>query len=102
LTLTPTTLNHLHTQYPTGFFDRTRYGWGWGFGDEGTGIRLGHDGSNGSWYCSCQVLLNHGVGFVAVSNIGGKVDNGADNGKGDLACGQVIQKLREFYFRPLP
>jgi CubicO group peptidase (beta-lactamase class C family) len=97
LTLKPATLSRLHTQFPTGFFDPTRYGWGWGFDDEGSGIRLGHGGSNGSWYCGCQVLLDQGVGFLAVSNIGGDV-----NGKGDLACGKVIEKLREWHYQPLP
>jgi hypothetical protein len=58
---------------------------------------LGHDGSNNSWYCSCQVLLDQGVGLLAVSNIGG-----AENGKGDLACWKVIQKLREWHYDPLP
>ncbi len=104
LTLTPATLSRLHTQYPTGFFDPTRYGWGWGFGNDGVGgVQLGHDGSNGSWYCSCEVLLNQGAGLLAVSNIGGAdPQGGADNGKGDLACAKVIQKLREFYFHPWP
>jgi CubicO group peptidase (beta-lactamase class C family) len=97
LQLAPTTLSHLHTQYPTGIFDPTRYGWGWGFGNEGSGLMLGHDGSNNSWYCSCQVLLDQGVGLLAVSNIGG-----AENGKGDLACWKVIQKLREWHYDPLP
>lgn len=97
LTLAPATLSRLHTQFPTGIFDPTRYGWGWGFGNEGSGVQLGHDGSNGSWYCSCQVLLNQGVGFLAVSNIGGD-----KNGKGDLACWKVIQKLRDWYYQPLP
>ena len=97
LTLSPATLNHLHTQYPPNFFFANRYGWGWGFGDEGSGVLLGHDGSNGSWYCSCQLLLGQGVGFLAVSNIGG-----GPNGKGDLACWKVIEKLREWHYQPLP
>jgi CubicO group peptidase (beta-lactamase class C family) len=97
LTLTPATLDRLHTEYPPNFFFPNRYGWGWIFGDEGTGMLLGHDGSNGSWYCSCQVLVDQGVGFIAVSNIGGDV-----NGKGDKACWKVIQILRDWYYQPLP
>jgi CubicO group peptidase (beta-lactamase class C family) len=97
LTLAPATLSHLHTQYPTGFFDPTRYGWGWIFFDDIGGVALGHDGSNGLWYCSCQILPTQGVAFLAVSNIGSD-----KNGNGALACGKVIQKLREFYFHPIP
>jgi len=85
LTLTAATLTKLHTEYPPNFFFPNRYGWGWIFGDEGTGMLLGHDGSNGSWYCSCQVLVDQGVGFIAVSNIGG-----GPNGKGDKACWKVL------------
>lgn len=96
LTLAPASLNRLHTEFPGNVYYPNRYGWGWRF-DPGTGIRLGHDGSNGSWYCICQVLLNKGVGFIAVSNIGG-----GENGKGDLACSKVIEKLQEWYFRPWP
>jgi hypothetical protein len=62
--------------------------------DAGGGIGLGHDGSNTLWYCSCQVLPKEGVGFLAVSNIGG-----GSHGKGDLACGKVIKKLRELCFK---
>ncbi len=98
LKLAPATFSRLHTEFPTGIFDPTRYGWGWGFFGAGWGdLGLGHDGSNGSWYCSCQVLVNQGVGFLAVSNIGAD-----ENGNGGLACGKVIQKLREWYYHPLP
>jgi CubicO group peptidase (beta-lactamase class C family) len=97
LTITAATLGKLHTEYPPNFFFPNRYGWGWGFGDEGTGMLLGHDGSNGSWYCSCQVLVDQGVGFIAVSNIGGDV-----NGKGDQACWKALQILREWHYQPIP
>jgi CubicO group peptidase (beta-lactamase class C family) len=97
LTLSRATLDRLHTEYPPNFFFTNRYGWGWGFGDEGSGVRLGHNGSNGSWFCTCEVLLDQGVGFLGVSNIGGDT-----NGKGDLACLKVIEKLREWYYHPLP
>jgi D-alanyl-D-alanine carboxypeptidase len=97
LTLAPSTLSRLHTQFPTALFDPIRYGWGWGFFDDVGGVALGHDGSNGLWYCSCQVLPKQGVAFLAVSNIGSD-----KNGNGGPACGKVIQKLREFYFHPIP
>jgi CubicO group peptidase (beta-lactamase class C family) len=97
LTLSPATLTRLHTQYQTNNIYPNRYGWGWIFFDASGGIGLGHDGSNGLWYCSCQVILKEGVGFLAVSNIGG-----GTNGKGDLACGKVIEKLREWYYHPWP
>jgi hypothetical protein len=71
-----------------------RYGWGWIMYDDFGATALGHDGSNGSWYCSCQVLPGKGLGFLAVSNIGGTT-----NGKGDLACWKVIEKLRERQFQ---
>jgi CubicO group peptidase (beta-lactamase class C family) len=98
LTLSPGTLTHLHTEYPTNFFYPNRYGWGWIFFDESWGgLGLGHEGSNNLWYCICQVLLDQGVGFLAVSNIGADA-----NGNGSLACAKVIQKLREWYSHPLP
>jgi len=98
LTLTPATFSRLHTEYPTGVFDPTRYGWGWiCFGPGAGDVRLGHDGSNGSWYCTCQVLVNQGVSFLAVTNIGSD-----ENGNGGLACAKVIQILNEFYSHPLP
>ncbi len=56
-------------------------------------VGLGHDGSNGLWYCSCRVLPAQDVAFLAVSNIGG-----GDNGNGDEACRKVIEKLREKHF----
>lgn len=71
-----------------------RYGWGWIMYDDFGGVAVGHDGSNTLWYCSCQVLPGKGMGFLAVSNIG------ADKfGNGGLACGKIIQKLRERQFK---
>jgi CubicO group peptidase (beta-lactamase class C family) len=97
LTLSPATLARLHTQFQTNTMYPTRYGWGWFVFDADGGVGLGHDGSNNLWYCICQVLLKKGVGFLAVSNIGADND-AAKNGKGHLACGKVIEKLRELYF----
>ncbi len=93
LTLSPATLARLHTQYPPNNVYPDRYGWGWIMYDDAGGVALGHDGSNGLWYCSCQVLPKKGVAFLAVSNIGSDT-----NGKGNLACAKVIQKLRERHF----
>lgn len=100
LTLWPSTLSRLHTEYDVSANSiyPVRYGWGWGIWDSGLGIALGHDGSNGSWYCSCQVLPAEGVGFIAVSNIGGTSDTGPDNGQGNLACWDVMAALRDHYF----
>jgi CubicO group peptidase (beta-lactamase class C family) len=92
LTLSTATLTHLHTQYPPTSASPDRYGWGWIIWDDVDGMGLGHDGSNGVWYCSCQLLVADGVGFIAVSNIGGDT-----NGKGDQACWEVVTKLREHY-----
>jgi len=94
LTLSPTSLARLHTQYSTNNMYPNRYGWGWIMYDDFGGLALGHDGSNNLWYCSCQVLLGEGLGFLAVSNIGA-----GTNGKGGLACGKIIQKLRERQFQ---
>jgi CubicO group peptidase (beta-lactamase class C family) len=93
LTFTSTELTRLHTSFPISATDPTRYGCGWIMYDDVGGEALGHDGSNGSWYCSCQVLPHKGVAFLAVSNIGG-----GPNGKGDAACWEVIAKLREQHF----
>lgn len=101
LTLWPSTLSRLHTEWDVSANNMypNRYGWGWGMWDAGLGIALAHDGSNGSWYCSCQVLPAEGVGFIAVSNIGGTNDHPApDNGEGNLACRDVITALRDHYF----
>lgn len=92
LTLSSVTLTRLHTQFQTNNIYPERYGWGWGIFDADGGIGLGHDGSNNLWYCNCHVRLKKGVGFLAVSNIGG-----GTNGKGNLACGKIIEKLRELY-----
>ena len=62
--------------------------------DDLRGLALGHDGSNTLWYCSCQVLPGKGLGFLAVSNVGG----GA-YGNGGLACQKIIQKLKEPQFQ---
>jgi CubicO group peptidase (beta-lactamase class C family) len=94
LTLSSTSLARLHTQHPTNNMYPNRYGWGWIMYDDFSATALGHDGSNGGWYCSCQVLPGKGLGFLAVSNIGGTT-----NGKGDLACWKIIQKLREREFQ---
>jgi CubicO group peptidase (beta-lactamase class C family) len=94
LTLSATALARLHTQHPTNNMYPNRYGWGWIMYDDFSATALGHDGSNGGWYCSCQVLPGKGLGFLAVSNIGGTT-----NGKGDLACWKIIQKLREREFQ---
>ena len=93
LVLKPTSLARLHTQFQTNPMYPNRYGWGWIMYDE-SGVALGHDGSNGLWYCSCQVIPGKGVGFLAVTNIGADT-----NGKGGLACGKIIQKLRERQFQ---
>src|SRR5215212_2874233 len=94
LTLSPTSLARLHTQYPTNNVYPNRYGWGWIMYDDLGGLALGHDGSNNLWYCSCQVLPGKGVGFLAITNIGA-----GTNGNGGLACGKIIQKLRERQFQ---
>jgi len=100
LILSPTSLARLHTQYPTNNIYPNRYGWGWIMNDDFGGLALGHDGSNTLWYCSCQVLLGKGVGFLAVTNIGqDDVQSGLLYGKGGLACGKIIQKLRERQFQ---
>jgi CubicO group peptidase (beta-lactamase class C family) len=96
LTLAPATLTRLHTEYPGNVYFPQRYGWGWRH-DPGSGVRLGHDGSNGLWYCICQVILNDQVGFLAVTNIGD-----GEHGKGGSACASVIQKLKDWYYQPLP
>ena len=92
LVLSPTSLARLHTQYQTNNMYPNRYGWGWIMYDE-SGVALGHDGSNGLWYCSCQVIPGKGVGFLAVSNIGND-----KNGKGGNACWKIIEKLRQRQF----
>jgi CubicO group peptidase (beta-lactamase class C family) len=95
LTLATPTFNTLHTQYllPSNGLYQDRYGWGWIMYDDIGGVALGHDGSNNLWYCSCQVLPERGVAFIAVSNIGANT-----NGNGGLACGKVIDTLRQRYF----
>lgn len=93
LTLSSTALARLHTQYPTNNIYTNRYGWGWGMYDDFGGVALGHDGSNGLWYCSCQVIPHKDTAFLAVSNIGADT-----NGKGYFACAKVIEKLRERQF----
>ena len=93
LSLNSSTLTHLHTQFTPTPTSPERYGWGWIMWPDVGGLGLGHDGSNGSWYCSCQVLLGKGVAFLAVSNIGG-----GENGKGDEACWKIISTLRDQYF----
>jgi CubicO group peptidase (beta-lactamase class C family) len=97
LTLAQATLKCLHTEYETNNIYPERYGWGWIIFDADGGVGLGHDGSNNLWYCSCQLLLKKGVGFLAVTNIGGDSDT-IKNGKGNFACWKVIEKLREQYF----
>jgi len=92
LTLSADTLTHLHTQYPPTATSPDRYGWGWIIWDDVDGQGLGHDGSNGTWYCSCQVLRGDGVGFIAVTNIGSDV-----NGNGGDACAAVVGALRDHY-----
>jgi hypothetical protein len=68
--------------------------------DDFGGLALTHDGSNTLWYCSCQVLPGKGVGFLAVANIGqDDVTSGMKYGKGGVACGKIIQKLRERQFQ---
>ncbi len=100
LTLSPSSLARLHTQYPTNTMYSTRYGWGWGMNDDFGGLKLTHDGSNTLWYCSCDVLPGKGMGFLAVSNIGqDDPQSGNLYGKGGLACGKIIQKLRERQFQ---
>src|SRR5215207_2132338 len=101
LTLSPTALARLHTQYQTNNMYPNRYGWGWIMYDDFGGLTLTHDGSNTLWYCSCQVLPGKGLGFLAVSNIGADVpgDPARQYGKGGLACGKIIQKLRERQFQ---
>lgn len=100
LTLSPTTLTRLHTQYQTNDIYKDRYGWGWIFFDGGGGVGLGHEGSNNRWYCICQAFPKEGVGFLAVSNIGGsEYGTGTYFGKGDFACAKVIEKLRGLYFK---
>jgi D-alanyl-D-alanine carboxypeptidase len=100
LTLLPTSLARLHTQYQTNNIYPNRYGWGWIMYDDSGGLALTHDGSNTLWYCSCQVLPGKGVGFLAVTNIGqDDVTSGLLYGKGGLACGKIIQKLRERQFQ---
>ena len=101
LTLSPTGLARLHTQYPTNTMYPNRYGWGWIMYDDFGGLALTHDGSNGLWYCKCKVLPSKGLGFLAVSNIGADVpdDPTQQNGKGGLACDKIIQKLRERQFQ---
>jgi len=100
LTLSPTSLARLHTQYPPNAMYSNRYGWGWIMYDEFGAIALTHDGSNTTWYCSCQVVPAKGMGFLAVSNIG-QDDEKSGNmyGKGGVACGKIIQKLRERQFQ---
>jgi CubicO group peptidase (beta-lactamase class C family) len=93
LTLSPTALTRLHTQYPTNSIYTNRYAWGWIMYDDLGGVALGHDGSNTLWYCSCQVLPKKGVALLAVSNIGADAA-----GKGNLACAKIIQKLRDRHF----
>jgi CubicO group peptidase (beta-lactamase class C family) len=100
LTLSPTALARLHTQYQTNNMYPNRYGWGWIMYDDVGGLALTHDGSNTLWYCSCQVLPGKGVGFLAVSNIGqDDLKSGLLHGKGGLACGKIIEKLRERQFK---
>lgn len=93
LTLSAASLARLHTQYPTNNVYPNRYGWGWIMWSDSGGTAFGHDGSNTLWYCSCQVLPAQGLGFLAVSNIGGDA-----SGKGNLACAKIIQKLRDASF----
>ncbi|HEX5886099.1 MAG TPA: serine hydrolase [Pyrinomonadaceae bacterium] len=94
LTLSATSLTRLHTQWPPNTLYMNRYGWGWIMFDDFGAVALGHDGSNTLWYCSCQVLPGKGLAFLAVSNIGG-----GNFGNGGLACGKIIQKLRERQFQ---
>lgn len=94
LSLSAVALTKLHTQHPTNNIYPNRYGWGWLFWDDATGLGLGHDGSNTLWYCSCQVLPQAGVAFLAVSNIGG-----GPNATGDDACWKIIEMIREKYFQ---
>ena len=99
LNLSPSTLSRLHTQYPTNSIYTNRYGWGWIMFDDFGGTGIAHDGSNLRWYCSCHIYPQKGVGFLAVSNIGGHNDNGPDFGKGDVACNKIIQELKEMQFK---
>jgi CubicO group peptidase (beta-lactamase class C family) len=100
LTLSSSAVARLHIDYPPNSMYPNRYGWGWIMWDDVGGLALGHDGSNTLWYCSCQVHPNEGVGFLAVSNIGGANRNigATDYGNGDAACWKVIQTLREHHF----
>ena len=93
LSLNSSTLTHLHTQFPPTVASPERYGWGWISGTTSAVSGWATMDPNGSWYCSCQVLLGKGVAFLAVSNIGG-----GENGKGDQACWKVISTLRDQYF----
>jgi D-alanyl-D-alanine carboxypeptidase len=93
LTLSVSSLTRLHTQYPPNNMYPNRYGWGWIMYDDFGSVALGHDGSNGSWYCSCQVIPGKGLGFLAVTNIGSD-----PNGNGGPACWKIIEKLREREF----
>ena len=94
LSLSSMSLERLHTEYPTNNMYMNRYGWGWIMYDDFGDVALGHDGSNTLWYCSCQVLPGKGLGFIAVANIGA-----GNAGNGGLACGKIIQKLRERQFQ---
>ncbi|MFE9747182.1 serine hydrolase [Saccharothrix saharensis] len=96
LTLSPAALTRLHTQHPTTAMYPARYGWGWGMWDDVGGLGLGHDGSNGLWYCQCQVVTGRDIAFLAVANIGGGEGVG-DNGNGDTACWKLIEHLRDRY-----
>ncbi len=89
LYLQPATLARLHTEHASNPLWPQRYGWGWGIFDEFGGQALGHDGSNGSWYCSVAVYPEQGFALLAVSNIGGD-----DNGNGDVAAWDVIELLK--------
>lgn len=93
-------LARLHTQFTTNNMYPNRYGWGWIMYDDLGGLALGHDGSNTLWYCTCQVLPGKGLGFIALSNIGqDDLKSGVLHGKGGLACGKIIEKLRERQFQ---
>ena len=94
LTLSPTSLTRLHTQYPINGVYPNRYGWGWLMFDDFGTTSLGHEGSNTAWYCICQVVSTKSMGFLAVSNIGAD-----EHGKGAFACAKVIEKLRERQFQ---
>ena len=97
VTLLPTTLARLHTEYTSNALWPQRYGWGWINFDEFGAPALAHDGSNGLWYCSVSVYPNEGFAVMAVTNIGG-----GPNGNGDNAAWDVISLLKKRQTEGIP